>query len=62
MAKGSRAVSTIRKLFLEKNIPLTIKDAQINTNLHPSEISMAFCYLIKYKYCTRVLINSVEKK
>ena len=62
MAKGSRAVSKLRELFTELNKPLTIKDVLANTDLHPSEISMAFCYLLKFNYCTRVLIESTEKK
>ena len=53
MAKGTKAVSKIKDLFSQEKIPMTINDVYLKTQLHPSEISMALCYLLKRNQVTR---------
>ena len=56
------AAKTVRSLFIEMGMPLTLSDITAKTRLKPSEISMALCYLRRNRYLTRELISNPTQK
>jgi hypothetical protein len=59
----SQAVTKIRNMFREKNVPLTLK--QINNclpELMPTQISSTLCYLMRQRYVVREHIENPTPK
>lgn len=54
----ANAATKVRKAFLDAETPLTLSQIKAVTNLKASEISMALCYLRKWRYVTRDLARS----
>lgn len=60
--KSVNAVSRVRKAFEKALAPQTLLNIQTETGLNASEVSMALCYLKKYRFVTREMIDNPTGK
>ena len=60
--KSVNAVSRVRKAFEKALAPQTLLNIQMETGLNASEVSMALCYLKKYRFVTREMIDNPTGK
>lgn len=60
--KSVNAVTRVRKAFLKACVPQTLLNIQTETGLNASEVSMALCYLKKYRFVTREMIDNPTGK
>jgi predicted transcriptional regulator len=51
--KKMGALSTVRKIFIDSEKPLTLSEIAAKTNLKAPEISMALCHLRQHRYVSR---------
>ena len=56
------AASKVRALFIEEQVPLTLYDIAVKTDLKAPQISMALCYLRRQRYLSRTLVNNSHTK
>lgn len=56
----ANAATKVRNAFIDAEHPLTLSQIKDVTQLKASEISMALCYLRKWRYVTRDLTRSAS--
>ena len=54
----ANAATKVRKAFIDADKPMTLSEIKAVTDLRSSEISMALCYLTKWRYLTREIIGN----
>jgi len=59
--KQMGALSTVRKIFIDSEKPLTLTEIAAKTNLKAPEISMALCHLRQHRYLTREQVQNSGK-
>lgn len=60
--KSVNAVRRVRMAFDKAGAPQTLLNIQTETGLNASEVSMALCYLKKYRFVTREMIDNPTGK
>jgi len=60
--KQMGALSTVRKIFIDSEKPLTLTEIAAKSNLKAPEISMALCHLRQHRYVTRQQIDNASNK
>lgn len=59
--KQMGALTTVRKIFIDSETPLTLTEIASKSNLKAPEISMALCHLRQHRYVTREQVANSGK-